>query len=729
MTLEGNVLNPYWNWCHNHPVEAPAHTTISSNLVKEWEKYLNSCGVLTPPGEHRILSERLLLRETLWMLRGTKELFAFSWNGTEFVVNDNFKLTHLTQAAVKNSLEEVCRYASYVAHLQDFISATAGVGEETSVVSLTYQAFANSVAEQLVPYNRLLVDIEKVLIEQKETFTLMMLFRDMHPYFESVRHLHDIYSSVLPSDSTTSPVQSTVKLLSVLERALESATILNQHRSQTVSLYLDTLKPFIDFVDELSSTGKLTDPYQEFPIRRARDVTFEDPTYWKSSLYICDSDYLNTIMGPHLLPLTSAGKSMEHLMHATQSKNPVQRSMPGTLYTSIINNIPHSASKVESEANQAATLRNVAEIFEEINQWTKQIGFFGLINVASEHMSIKMDSVTRNLTCTLYQVQQAITTAVTERCRQNSAKFLHYLQSECELSKQIDTVHSHFLMFAGEIMHLFTSEVFLKLLSDTPETWQNLSFLNFALQEALSCHCQPVPFCKKLSMRLKGSFAKVPLDGFDNVVLRYDVAWPMSIVLTETTLDLYNRIFVFLCKVKCAKFALEELHFQELHKSYVKETMTMKRVARFLQLLRFQVLTFLNSFHACLMQEVLHSSKLAFDKELESATDLDTVIKCHEGFVAKVFRQCLLSDQFSQLREPLLSFLKLCTKLHVLWNRGMENIPWSEVKSIHDGFIRHHAAFKSTAIAYVRRGYEDSSQLLTFGLDTPYLYVLTTKDS
>ncbi|KAL1419056.1 hypothetical protein MTO96_005173 [Rhipicephalus appendiculatus] len=723
-----NVLQPYWDWSHYHPVEAPAHSTISSNLVKEWEKYLNSCGVLTPPGEHRILSERLLLRETLWMLRGTKELFAFSWNGTEFVVNDNFKLTHLTQAAVKNSLEEVCRCASYVAHLQDFISATAGVGD-TSMVTLTYQAFANSVSEQLVPYNRQLVDIEKVLIEQKETFTLLMLLRDMHPYFERVKHMHDIYSSVLPSDSTTSPVQSTVKLLSVLERALEGATILSQHRSQTVSLYMDTLKPFIDFVDELSSTGKLTDPYQEFPIRRARDVTFEDPTYWKASLYICDSDYLNTIVGPHLLPLTSAGKSMEHLTHATQSKNVVQRSTPGTLYTSIINNIPHSASKVESEANQAATLRNVAEIFEEINQWTKQIGFFGLINMASEHMSIKTDSVTRNLTCTLYQVQQAITTAVTERCRQNSAKFLHYLQSECELSKQIDTVHSHFLMFAGEVMHLFTSEVFLKLLSDTPETWQNLSFLNFALQEALSCHSQPVSFLKKLSMRLKGSFAKLALDGFDNIVLRYDVAWPMSIVLTETTLDLYNRIFVFLCKVKCAKFALEELHFQELRKSCVKETVTMMRVARFLQLLRFQVLTFLSSFHACLMQEVLHSSKLAFDKELDSATDLDTVIKCHEGFVAKVFRQCLLSDQFNQLREPLLSFLKLCIKLHTLWNRGVENILWSEVKSIHDSFIRHQAAFKATAIAYVRRGYADSSWLLTFGLDTPYLCALTTKNS
>lgn len=728
MTLD-NVLQPYWDWGQYHPVEAPACSTISANLSKEWEKYLNSCGVLTPPGEHRILSERLLLREALWMLRGTKELFAFSWNGTEFVVNDNFKLTHLTQAAVKNSLEEVCRCASYVVHLQDFISATAGVGEETSVVTLTYQAFANSISEQLAPYNKRLAEIEKLLIKQEETFTLLMLFRDMHSYFESVRHMHDIYSCILPTDSTTSPVQSTVKLLCVLERALESATVLSQHRSQTVSLYLDTLKPFIDFVDELSSTGKLTDPYQEFPIRRARDVTFEDPTYWKTSLYVCNSYYLNTIMGSHLLPLTSAGKSIEHLMHAMQSKNVVQKSILGTLYTSIISNIPCSASKVENEANQAATLTNVSELFEKINQWTKQIGFFDLTHVASENMLVKTGSVTCNLTCTLYQIQQAVTTAVTERCRQNSAKFLRYLQSDCELPKQIDTVHSHFLMFAGEVMHMFTFEVFMKLLSDTPETWQSLSFLNFALQEALSCHSRPVSFLKKLNIRLRGSFAKAPLEGFDNVVLRYDVAWPMSIVLTETTLDLYNRIFVFLCKVKCAKFALEELHFQELRKSCVKETMATMRVAHFLQFLRFQALTFLNSFHACLMQEVLHSSKLAFDKELDSAADLDTVIKCHESFVAKVFRQCLLSDQFNQLREPLLSFLKLCIKFHVLWNRGVENVRLSEVKSIHNGFVRHHADFKATAIAYVRRGYAESSPLLTFCLDTPYLRVLSIDGS
>lgn len=726
MALQDYVLPPYWNRCNNRPAAAPAHSTISSNLVTEWETYLNSCGVVTPTGEHSMLSERLLLREVLWMLRGTKELFAFSWNGMEYVVNDNFKLSHVTQVAMKNQLEEVCRYASYVAHLQDFISATAGAGAKTSVVTLTFQAFANSISEQLAPYNTHLVHLEKVLIEQNETFTLLMLLQDMHPYFELVSHMHDIYRSVLPSDTTASPVQRTVKLLSVLERTLVSATILSKHRPQTVGLYLDTMKPFIDFVDELSSSGKLTDPYQEFPIRRARDITFEDPRYWKESLYICDSDYLDTVMGRHLLPLTSAGKSMEHLMHAMQSRNDVLKSMSGTLYISIINNIPRLESEVKCEAEQAATLGNVAEVFEEIRQWTKQIGCFGLINVACEQKSSKTDSATRNLTCTLFQIQQAITTAVTERWRENSAKFLHYLKSECELSKQIDTIHGHFLMFAGEIMHSFTTEVFSKLLSDTPATWQNLSFLNFALQEALSWHCKPVPFLRKLSMRLKDSSAKVQLDGFDNVVLRYDVSWPMSIVLTETTLNLYNRIFIFLCKVKCAKFALEELHFQELCSCHVRETVTMKQVALSLQLLRFQILTFLNSFHACLMQEVLHGSKLAFDKELDSATDLDTVIKCHEGFVAKVFRQCLLSEPFSDLREPVLSFLKLCIKLHILWNRGVENVPWSEVKNIHDGFIKCHVMFKRIAKIYVNRGYADSSRLLTFALDMPYLHIVAT---
>ncbi|XP_070395159.1 gamma-tubulin complex component 5-like [Dermacentor albipictus] len=726
MALQDCVLPPYWNRCNNRPAAAPAHSTITSNLVKEWETYLNSCGVVTPTGEHSMMSERLLLREVLWMLRGTKELFAFSWNGMEYVVNDNFKLSHVTQVALKNQLEEVCRYASYVTHLQDFISATAGAGAKTSVVTLTFQAFANSISEQLAPYNRHLVHLEKMLIEQMETFTLLMLLEDMHPYFELVSYLHGIYRSVLPSDTTASPVQRTVKLLSVLERALVSATILSQHRSQTVGLYLDTMKPFIDFVDELSSSGKLTDPYQEFPIRRASDITFEDPRYWKESLYICDSDYLNTVMGRHLLPLTSAGKSMEHLTHAMLSRNDVLKSMPGTLYISIINKIPHPASTVECEAEQAATLGNVAEVFEEIRQWTKQIGCFGLINVACEQNSSKTDNATHNLTCTLSQIQQAITTAVTERCRENSAKFLHYLKSECELSKQIDTIHSHFLMFAGEIMHSFTTEVFSKLLSDTPVTWQNLSFLNFALQEALSWHCKPVPFLSKLSMRLKDSSSKVQLDGFDNVVLRYDVSWPMSIVLTETTLNLYNRIFIFLCKVKCAKFALEELHFQELCSCHFGETVTMKQVALSLQLLRFQVLTFLNSFHACLMQEVLHGSKLAFDKELDSATDLDTVLKCHEEYVAKVFRQCLLSELFSDLREPLLSFLKLCIKLHILWNRGVENVPWYEVKNIHDSFIKCHVRFKRMAKTFANRGHADLSRLLTFALDMPYLHVVAT---
>ncbi|XP_077486975.1 gamma-tubulin complex component 5-like [Amblyomma americanum] len=718
MALQDHVMPPYWSRC-SAPVVASASTSISSNLVKEWEAYLNSCGVVTPTGEHSILSERILLREALWMMRGTKELFMFSWNGARFVVNDRFMLSHVTQATVKNALEEICCHASHVVHLLDFVSSVVGSGSsETVAGTLTFQAFANSVLVQLAPYNRRLVYLEGRVMEQKDTLTLAMLLEEMEPYFELVSHIYDIYCSAVSPASPANHVESSVKLLRALEQALESATVVSQENvlPQTVGLYLDTVKPYIDFIDELSSSGKLIDPYQEFPIRRAADISLEDPRYWKESLYIFESGCLDSVLGSHFVLLTSAGKSMEHLAHATQSKKDVLKSKPGTLYASILHRICCLGSQLEKDVNEARALENIEKVSAEMEEWSRKVRCYGLINLQPGKKHKDPSSETYAFTCRLSQIQQAIRNAVAERCSQNSAKFLHYLQSECKLSGQIEVIHNHFLMFAGDIMHSFATEMFSKLLSKTPKMWQNLSFLNFALQEALSWHSNASPFLKNLSMRLKRNSPKMWLDGFDNVMFAYSVSWPVTIVLTETTLNLYSCIFVFLCKVKCAKFALEELHFQELG-CCERKTAIVKQNAHFLQLLRFQALSFLNSFHACLMQEVLHSSKLVFESELHDATDLDTVIKCHEDFVAKVYRQCLLSEPFVELREVILALLHLCIKLHVLWNRGIENALLSDVRSIHDNFIKHHVKFKHLARLYVSRGYMDSSQLLTFALN------------
>uniref|UniRef100_G3MTN1 Gamma-tubulin complex component n=1 Tax=Amblyomma maculatum TaxID=34609 RepID=G3MTN1_AMBMU len=714
MALQDHVLPPYWSRC-SAPV-APASTSTSSNLAKDWEAYLNSCGVVTPTGEHSILTERIILREVLWMMRGTKDLFVFSWNGARFVINDNFMLSHVTQTTLRNILEEMCHRASHVAHLLHFVSSVVG-SLETVVVTLTFQAFANSILEQLEPYNRHLVYLEKKVMEQRETLTLAMLLEEMEPYFQLVSHIYDIYCSAVSPAPPINPVESTVKLLRALEQALESATVLSQENvlPQTVSLYLDSVKPYIDFIDELSSSGKLVDPYQEFPIRRAADIALEDPRYWKESLYICSSDCLDNVLGSHLVSLNSAGKSMEHLIHATQSKKEVLKSKSGILYASIVRSIRCLGSKLESMGDEVRALENVEEISMKMEEWSRKVGCYGLVSLERGKSYEDSYSEMHSSTCRLSQIQQAIRNAVAERCSQNSAKFLHYLKSECELSVQIEVIHNHFLMFAGDIMHSFASEMFSKLLSKTPEMWQNLSILNFALQEALSWHCTSSYFLKNLSMRLRQSSPKVWLDGFDNVVFCYSVSWPVTIVLTETTLDLYNRIFVFLCKVKCAKFAVEELHFQALNCCECETSV--KQTVHFLQLLRFQALSFLNSFHACLMQDVLHSSKLVFDAELQSATDLDMVIKCHEDFVAKVYRQCLLSEPFAELREGMLILLQLGIKLHVLWNSGVESILLSDVRSIHDKFLKHHVRFKHLARLYISRGYGDSSQLLTFALN------------
>ncbi|KAG0416377.1 hypothetical protein HPB47_006474 [Ixodes persulcatus] len=719
-SVQNHVVSPYWEQRHNSkPFESPS-TAASANLVREWEKYLSSSGVLTPTGEHTFLSERIVAREVLWMLRGIKEVFVFSWNGSAFVVNDNIQMQHVTQGTLKNFLAATCPYGSMIVHLQDFVSATVHASYHQLETTQTLQAFASSVSFLLRAYCEKLLALERILIDQEETLTLAMLIQELHPYLEGIANVHYIFKQAVLSSVGKTSAEQGICLLNLLERSLVDAEAAGQKlvMPQIVKLYLDTIKPYVDFVDKFISTGKLEDVYGEFLIKRAENMTLEDPRYWKDSFYISDQESF-MFLSPLLESIISAGKSMEHLRfanHAAGSK------MAGSLHKDIVSKLEASvtvqervdvnskSSGVEFENMETVAKDIVASL--ETTKSSKLVGF-------EFPAKVKAVCSVGQLNCALPTIQRVIEQLVKERCSAASAKFLGFFKLQSKLFESVETVHNHFLMLAGEVMDCFTAEVFSKLLSGTPEMWQNGPFLNFALQEALAW--QACPIVGNLDIHLKDSAPKMWLDGFDNVVLRYSAAWPVTIVLTDASLKVYNRVFTLLCKVKCAKFALEELHFRSLEPTHAGSSKRLRQNAHALQLLKFQVFSFLNAFHDCLMKEALYGSKLAFDRDLRDAADLDTVIECHENFVAKIYEQCLLGEKFVAIQQVILALLKLCIKLHVLWNKGIEHIIGSQIKDIWDNFLMFHVKFRHVAECFISSGHCDTSRVLAFAANSPFL--------
>ncbi|CAN7989395.1 unnamed protein product [Ixodes hexagonus] len=720
-SFQNHIVPLYWEQCHNSkPFESPS-TTSAANLVRDWEKHLSSSGVLTSTSEHTFLSERIVAREVLWMLRGIKEVFVFSWNGSAFVVNDNIEVRHVTQVTLKNVLTDICPYGSMIIHLQDFVSATVHASCHQLETTETLQAFASSVSSLLRVYCEKLLELERILIDQEETLTLAMLIQNLQPHFESISNVHSVFKQAVLNSVGKCSAQQGMCLINLLEQSLVDAEGASQRlvMPQTVKLYLDTIKPHIDFVDKFICTGTLEDVHQEFPIKQAENMTLEDPWYWKDSFYISSQEG-SMFLKPLLESIISAGKSMEHLRFANRAVGCKPTHVVGSLHQDIVNRLQTRVVAQEDLHSKSSQVE-----CEDIDSISKDILASLERTKSSELVGFELPAKAKaaenivQLNCTLATIQQVVEELVKERCLAASAKFLNFFKLQSKLFENVETIHNHFLMLAGEVMDCFTGEVFSKLLSGTPEMWQNAPFLNFALQEALSW--QSCPVAGNLDIRLKESAPKMWLDGFDNVVLRYSAAWPVTIVLTDPSLSVYNRVFTFLCKVKCAKFALEELRFQSLKPETPASSETTRQNAHALQLLKFQVFSFLNTFHDCLMKEALYGTKLAFDRDLKVAADLGTVIECHEKFVAKIYEQCLLGEKFVTIQQIILALLKLCIKLHVLWNKGIDHIIGSQIRDIGDNFIMFHVKFKHLAERFISHGHCDTSHILTFAVNSPCL--------
>lgn len=721
--LEDNVVAAYW--VHQAAVEhfQTSSSTVSVNLAKEWENYLNNSGVLTP-SDHTFLSERLLLRELLWMLRGAKESFAFSWDGTEYALNENVQLRHATQVSLKNVVNEMCPYGGMSVRLRDFVFSVAHACTPQHRTTQTSQAFASSVALQLAYFDQKLSNLERVLIRQEKTLTLLMFIEEIEPHLQRLAHMYDILEQAVLNSQAKSPAQQVTKLLGCLELAMENASGVAQvHLLHLIlKLYLDTIRPYIDFVDNFISSGILEDPYGEFVIKRAQDITFDDSRYWKESLYVSELGSCggSEILGSLLDAIISAGKSMEHLKLAGLVSNYKLIAPQGTLYHDILNELQKEAKLEQASDNLVQVPRwesgHPGAIFGDVNRWLETTKFSGLVTLDRLSES-RAPCISFN--CTFSTVQRTVQQLVRESCAVNSAKFLDFLMLQSKLSEHIGTVHDYFLMFAGDIMHSFTTEVFSKLLSGASEARLNAPFLNFALQETMLWHDSPM--AKNLSIQLRECTSKLWLDSFDAVVLKYEVAWPVTIVLTSASLNTYNQVFTFLCKVKCAKFILEELRFQPLEQNAQGLPTIFKQHAHSLHLLRFQVFSFLKGLHDCLMQDALYDSKLVFDRDLRNATNLGAVIECHEKFVARLSQQCLLGQQFSEIQKIILALLKLCVNLQVLWNKGVRNIAPSQIGTIQQSFLMFHAKFKHQAKVYADRRHREPSKVLAFAANLQHL--------
>ncbi|XP_077462813.1 gamma-tubulin complex component 5 [Stigmatopora argus] len=632
--LEQHVVSPYWG---PHAPRFAHSLHLHSNLLNVWDQHLYNTDPLYLPEEKIFVTETQVIRETLWLFSGVKKHFLFQLHDGNVTVRNNVAVTHLTGNCLRSVLEHVAAYGQAVFQLQTFIDEVTGHGSELGPAGSqggseppfrTYQAFVWALNKYFMGFKEELTAIERGLVCKDETVTLSAVLDRLSPHLAQLKVLQRVFrTGVAEVPPETPNVVRASHLLNTLYKAIIEYDSVGEASEQTVallfSLWTETVRPYLEIVDEWIVHGHLFDPAKEFIIQRNKDVAVNHRDFWHATYTLysisetVESEISDAASGssagdaaaaaaggnrqltmvsflkPVLKQIIMAGKSMQ-LLKNLDRKEDRKRSYEGSLrdaerkslYTLFLESVrsrlgSQEASPAASPASPAteprSTRRSLIRMQSVISQHLEMddvhdpllaINFARLYLEQSDfHEGFSRDDSTlerssQSVTCQTFELtlRSCLYPHIQRRYVECCGNLMKTLKKDYKLLEYLQAMRNYFLLEAGDTMYDFYTAIFDKVREK--EIWQQPAFLNGQLQEAVS---QRSPEdSSRLSILLETidpSRKKHPVNNLEVLTLSYKVPWPVDIVISSECQKIYNQVFLLLLQIKWAKYSLDTLRF------------------------------------------------------------------------------------------------------------------------------------------------------------------------
>uniref|UniRef100_S4RZR7 Gamma-tubulin complex component n=1 Tax=Petromyzon marinus TaxID=7757 RepID=S4RZR7_PETMA len=619
--LEKSVVQQYWT----APRRSAQHSCHpNASLASIWNRHVLATEPLAAPRDHVVLTEAQVVRETLWLLSGVRCLFVYQLCEGKVLVRPGITVSHLTPSCLRAVCEQFASFGQLVLRLQKFVeSVSRPLGPragpwrpaEDSAPCRTYQALAWALARYLQGFKRQLANVERRAICQERAVTLAMLQAELAGRFAELRALRRAFAVGVREVPPDVPhVVKASHLLNTLLHAVLAGDALGEAADSSgqllLWLWLQTVRPYIEIIDDWITLGRLHDPSREFIIQRndAERVARRDFWFSTYTLYcVCerngaaggvrrtptggpealDEPTMAAFLRPVLKQLILAGKSTQ-LLHGPGLGGPTQPPHVslcwdrGSLYTQFCEGLePHLSAPGRhgcctpcgtepacggtgpgdgEEVPGALRVHMQAEHRDPL----LEINFSRCPPSSYYNIFPRVDRKSdRAVWCWLLNVlalQRSLYGRVEQRYRACCGQLMATLKSHCRsLLSHVKAMRSYFLMEAGDTMHAFCTALFCC----DATSWTQPDVLVAQLQHALATHRTCHASRLSVSVRKQSRFQKRSLvHALDGLRLHYKVPWPLDIVISNEDQALYNDIFLFLLKVKWAKCSLEQLRFK-----------------------------------------------------------------------------------------------------------------------------------------------------------------------
>lgn len=272
-----------------------------------------------------------------------------------------------------------------------------------------------------------------------------------------------------------------------------------------------------------------------------------------------------------------------------------------------------------------------------------------------------------------------------------------YFFVELGVERHFEALRHFLLMEDGEFAQSLSDLLFEKLGSgQTPgELLTPLvlnSILNKALQYSLHGDSPLAPNFTFALRYLPETFHPHAPDSLNCLELRYKVDWPLNIIITDSCMSKYNRLFSFLLQLKHMVWSLRDVWF------HLKRTALVKGAGRSvqfrqLQLYRHEMQHFVKVIQGYIANQILQVSWSEFITKLSSASDLDAIHRTHADYLNRAIFRGLLTDKAAPVMNIIHSIFSLILKFRA----QLIALPWDsqQGEAVHPSFIAMQQSYNT----------------------------------
>ncbi|XP_072922503.1 gamma-tubulin complex component 6 isoform X2 [Hemitrygon akajei] len=316
---------------------------------------------------------------------------------------------------------------------------------------------------------------------------------------------------------------------------------------------------------------------------------------------------------------------------------------------------------------------------------------------------------------------------------------IDYLFVELNIEQNFEALRHFLLMEDGEFAQSLSDLLFEKLGSgQTPGELLNPLVLNSILNKALqySLHGDSA-MASNLTFALKylpEMFKPNAPDALNCLELRYKVNWPLNIVITESCMNKYNKIFSFLLQLKHMVWTLKDVWFHLKRTALVNRSSSSVQLHQ-LQLYRHEMQHFVKVIQGYIANQILHVTWCEFGHKLSSVGNLDELHRTHAEYLNKGIFRGLLTEKAAPVMNIIHNIFSLILKFRSQLISQAWQYDADKQIAIHPNFtmmqqsyktFKHYSHFLFKVVTkLVNRGYQPHLEdfLLRINFNNYYLDV------